>query len=204
MKNKNVILIICLFLLNNLNAQTEISIKAGSGINNSSTIFKDIKSSEYDFFIAFDNSIAFSYSIGFNTNFLLNKKNKFAIDLLFIRKAFIYNLILSTENINDLHKYYFINIPVYWKHLFSGKTGMNFGFVNNFFLKNSYGLNEAMTYYNIGLTCGFYYCLNDKFILSADIQSDISPYFKYEGIGKYQLAYNYGAMLSLSYKIFEK
>ena len=193
-------LILFVFFVLNISmiAQTKINIKAGSGINNSSTIIKHKITNEYDFVAAFDNRPAFSFFIGSSFDFLLDKKSTFSINVLFFDKAFFSTYI--SDRIDNSYLY----IPLYWKNLFKEKIGLSFGIVNNILLKSYFNENHTMKPYNFGLTIGIYYLFKNNVEFSFEIQADIDPYSSINVFNQYQLAYNYGAMLSVSYKLFEK
>ncbi len=201
MKKITVLLIYIFISLKIVYCQLNIGVIVGSGIINSVSYLKYERTSEYQK-LNLNTKQGFSYYLGGTVNYYLAKKNKLSANVLFFDKTF--NQLDIITKTNFIIKNYFLTIPIYWQHSLFTKTGTNIGIMNNIFLKNSYGAKKIMNYYNLSIFVGIFYSINNKMNISANFLSDITPYSCVKVIDNSQLAYNYGAMLSVSYKLFEK
>ncbi len=199
---KKHIIIICLILSSfELSAQFNINIKLGGGLGNSIIFQKSKTNFETTRLGAFDPAFAFSYSIGSNINYSLNNRFQTSLGLLFINKTYNerFGSIIIYKHINN----YFVAIPLSIKTKIYKKASINIGIVNNVFLKSSHSFTDGIRKYSLGAIIGYSYHISNKIELSTDLQTDITPYIYYDTFLGYQMQYNYGIMLSLSYKLFK-
>lgn len=212
MKKLSFLIIIFTVVSVSIKAQNSISLKSGVGINNLYMIsynnqLKDIRhipkmtmnlGINYKYIINNTKNL----NVGFDVSYQPVKDKLFIDSLLFIEENLSYYeyyeqgyTTLSTHN-------FYIQIPMYISFREDKNIGVDLGVRNNFLIKKKY---NNLSFYNLSIILGLNYKINNKYKLSFNFYTDIIPYINNDRklFNSVEFnSYNYGTILSLSYKLF--
>ncbi len=204
------IIIVTTFIFTGITGQNKINLSSGIGLNNFSNFSKHTNIKYLS---------AVSLNIGFSNEATISKTKSFNIGLHFSykpikEKMYIDSLLVINEN-SSYYEYYddgyrisktnnfYVKIPMFLSFRRNKNLGVNIGIYNNFLINKKF---EEQSFYNMSLLSGINYKINSKYSLFINFYADILPYIKNDRTLFTSFphnSYNYGAMLSLSYKIFE-
>ncbi len=197
----------------NIKAQNSVFIKSGVGINNvylinSRNILNDIK-----------HIPGISLNLGISDKYKINNTKSVNVDLDVsyqpVKEKLFTDSLLFIDAISPYYEYYengyrvttthnfYIQIPMYISFRENKNMGVDLGLRNNFLINKKY---SNQSFYNLSMSLGLNYKINNRFILSLNFYTDIIPYINNNNINLFNSFefnnYNYGTMLSLKYKLF--
>lgn len=220
MKRLFVIIAIFAFGTLKLTGQNNIYIKSGIGFN-------DLLEYQFDFnkIVTREYVPAISLNIGITDELNINKSKSLGAGIFFsykpVKQAFwISNRILIVKEDTSYYEYdsdgydtvrtnnCYISLPLFINFYGKRKIGYNIGVSNNFLINREDYTGNMQSSYNLSLLFGLNCKINNRYKISLDLYADIIPYIKsrrtpYMPVLEYNV-YNYGVMLSVSYKLFGK
>ncbi|MCF6366395.1 MAG: hypothetical protein L3J35_09360 [Bacteroidales bacterium] len=182
--------------------QNNVNVKASVGINNVIINPYLLDETVREPIPVLSSSIGFMYEIkknkSYNVGVLFSyKPTKINLEFEDSLKVFEEDTTYYVNNFTDQNRNFYISIPVSINFLEKQKIGFSTGLSNNFLISKM-RIYDTYRFYNLSLLVGINYKLNEKCKLSLDFNTDILSYIKHS----YHSEYNYGAMVSLKYKLF--
>ncbi len=214
MKKYIIILIINLFIISNINAQVNFSIKTELGSNNFFIIQKGnsgghqinfTNKKKENLFLPYTSKLA--YSFGVKTTLRLYEKLELGTDFLLTQKGSVINFFDDGNGfvIKEYKEEYLLSeIPIYLKYNINKIFSLELGIVNNIYLRDFSSKNVIFIpekkLYNMGTYSVINVEILNKLIASINYQNDMNYFGNNQNSNLF--FYNYSVRLGISYQLF--